>query len=123
MENHSDTVLLVCGDEARAHEILGKLIDDGFGVVGPTPNARLALALAAQSVPTVAVVAHPPTGRRNARELARDLMANWGVGSLILADAHPAEVDDLIDTWTPRPGQLERLRRTLGEPAGEGLSC
>ena len=117
MDNQSDTVLLVCSDEACAHEILEKLVDDGFHVIGPTPSAGLALALAAQCGPTVALVARPPTGKRNARELARDLMAHWGVGSVILDAAQDVEDDDLIDTWTPRPGQLARLRRTLGHPA------
>ncbi|MCC7268170.1 MAG: hypothetical protein IT546_12660, partial [Caulobacteraceae bacterium] len=63
MEDHSDTVLLVCSDEERSRDLLERLVEGGFGVVGPAPNAALALALAAQAAPTVALVARPPTGR------------------------------------------------------------
>jgi hypothetical protein len=117
VEDHSDTVLLVCSDEERSRDLLERLVRGGFGVVGPAPNAALALALAAQAAPTVALVARPPTGRRGAAELADALMNQWGIGSVVLADAlvEGLELDD-APSWAPRPGQQARLRRALGEP-------
>ncbi|HYD46311.1 MAG TPA: hypothetical protein VEA79_13680 [Phenylobacterium sp.] len=125
MDNHSDTVLLVCSDEERSRDILERLVEGGFGVVGPAPNAALALALAAQAAPTVALVARPPTGRRDAAELADALMSQWGIGSVVLADALGEGLlleDD--PSWAPRPQQQARLRRALGvfeAEAGEPL--
>lgn len=125
MEHNTDTVLLVCSDEERSRDILERLVGDGFSVVGPAPNAALALALAAQSAPTIALVARPPTGRRGAAELAGALMSQWGIGSVVLDEALDVglQIDDGA-SWAPRPGQRARLRRALGHPtmeAGEPL--
>lgn len=118
----TDTVLVVCSDEERTRDILERLALGGFGVVGPASSAALALALAAQAAPTVALVARPPTGRRDAAELATALMSQWGIGSVVLADVlnEGGLVLDDDPSWAPRPGQQARLRRALGE-VGEPL--
>ncbi|MGA0603802.1 hypothetical protein ACO2Q3_24055 [Caulobacter sp. KR2-114] len=115
-----DIVLLVCSDAERAEILRDRLFEEGFHVIGPASTAAMAMALAAQTLPTVAVVAKPPTGRRNAVEFARDLMRTWGVGSVILSEA----TDRLSRTphesrWRARPNQVARLRRAL---TGRGAS-
>lgn len=109
----SETVLLVCRDEGRAREILAQLYDEGFGVIGPAPTAALALALAAQTAPTVALVAQPPTGRRNAAELASDLMRNWGIRSLVLDEARDGAERSFEGDWSLPAAEMPRLRRAL----------
>lgn len=106
-----DTVLFVCDDESISSGILEKLCNAGFGVVGPTPRAATALALAAQTAPTLAVVAGPLTGRRSASELAQDLMTTWGVRSWILTDADGQAAD--AAEWAVQGEQLERLRQVF----------
>lgn len=113
---NTDTVLLVCDDEGRCRDILARLFDEGFSVIGPAASASLALALAAQTAPTVALVAKPPTGRRKALELAQELMSAWGVRSWVLKEACPEGVKPSAAVhWAPRAGQLERLQRAIGE--------
>jgi hypothetical protein len=110
-----DTVLLVCDDADYAASVLDRLYSKGYGVVGLASTARLALALAAQSCPTIALVARPPAGERDAAELAHELMRTWGVSSLILDEAGEAAVDHSVAPWAPRPSQVERLRRALAD--------
>ncbi|WGM40334.1 hypothetical protein AMEJIAPC_03278 [Caulobacter sp. NIBR1757] len=108
-----DTVLFVCNDEVISTDILDKLHSAGFGVVGPTPRAATALALTAQTPPTLALVAGDLTGERSASQLAEDLMSNWGVRSLILRDGTLAHGEPLAH-WAVDGEQLERLRRAFG---------
>ena len=113
IERHTisqETILLVCSDEGHSSEILGRLIDNGASVVGPAPTARLSLALAALTAPTLALVARPPTGKRGATELARALMREWGIPSVILCEGEPATSPN----WAPRIEQLESLKLAIG---------
>ncbi len=114
-ELQSDTVLLVCDDADYAVAVLDKLYSGGYSVVGPVSTAAMALALTAQSCPTIAVVARPPTGIRKAPELADELMRTWGVTSLILDGGFEVGAGESAQAphWSPRPGQVERLRRAL----------
>lgn len=121
MENASDTVLLVCSDGDKAAYILERLADEGFNAIGPVATAAMALALAASSAPSVAIIAKRPTGRRNTAELAGELMQTWGVRSLLLNGAFDECPDAPVDrSSAPRPGQIERLRRALGDLAVAG---
>ena len=103
-------MLVICDDEEYAEGILKSLFDGGYSVVGPVQTAGVALAMAAQTMATVAVVARPPTGKRGARELAATLMRDWNIGSLILCDDDPE--DDQAD-WLPHPDKVQGLRSAM----------
>lgn len=112
-DQQSEIVLLVCDDEKYSLHLLDRLSDSGFGVLGPAPNAAVALTLASQGRPTVAVVCSQPV---DAPELADSLMRNWGVRSLLLQDV--SDSDDFKDAdWRPAPSQRDRLHKALGMPA------
>jgi len=102
-ELEGSTVLVVCNDEAQSTRIIDSLQELGCGVVGPTSRASSALVLAAQTPPTVAVVAGPLAGRRSPGELARELEATWGVPSCVVGDGDPET----------HPAALDALRRTV----------
>lgn len=106
----TETILLVCDCEQSSADILRKLHKAGISVVGPAANASMAMAIAAQTPPTIAVVATPPNGRRNAAEFAGDLLRTWGVQSWILEGAalpeSPAEISDADD---PRIARLQAI--------------
>ena len=111
MDDHDvDTVILVCDNEEDSKHFLSKLSAQGIGVVGPATNVAQAKMLASQTFANIAVLAPRPTAGPLGRDLARELMRTWGVRSLILEDGPEAQVD-----WTPRPAQVEHLRRVLGE--------
>ncbi|MDO9336677.1 MAG: hypothetical protein Q7T61_09780 [Caulobacter sp.] len=110
-----DTVLFVCDDESISAEILDKLHLAGFGVVGPTPRAATALALTAQTQPTMALVAGDLTGERSASQLAENLMSTWGVRSAVWEDGAIAAMSgDPAPPWAVEGEQLEKLRRAFG---------
>ncbi|OYX31461.1 MAG: hypothetical protein B7Y99_10000 [Caulobacterales bacterium 32-69-10] len=100
----------MCDDESYSLHLLDRLSDSGFGVLGPAPNAAIALALASQSRATVALVASQPRG---APELADSLMRTWGVRSLLLQDVSDAD-DFTAADWAAAPAQRDRLHRALG---------
>lgn len=93
-------VLVVCADADRSTEILGRLHDGGMSAVGPVPTAGLALALAAQGMAGVAILAGQTTGRRTTDELAQELTSTWGVDCYVLphADDAPNAMDDALET-------------------------
>lgn len=107
-------ILVVCNDEAYASDLIGKLHENGASVVGPVTRANMALALAAQSAPDMAIVTHPLTGRRDAEELARELHDTWGVRSLVLDEAMPGSQAAGEKPWLPAADDLTRLRQVLG---------
>lgn len=108
-ESTHEIVLLVCNCEKSTEEILDKFYDAGLNVIGPAPNARVALIMAAQNAPTIALVASAPNGRRNASELASELMRTWGVRSWI---PESAEIDGK-EFWAPDDDRLSPIRRAL----------
>jgi hypothetical protein len=81
-----EPVLVVCAESEQALQILGKLFDDGVSVVGPAPTAGLALTLAAQTMPRMAILAGETAGRRSSQELAEELSSTWGVNCFTLSD-------------------------------------
>jgi len=113
-EGVMDTVLLVCSDPIQSKDLRDRLHAEGFQVIGPASSAAMAMALAAQIEPTVALVARQPTGRRKAAEFARDLMRTWGVGSVILRAAEGEAKPPRESRWLARPNQAARFWRALG---------
>ncbi|WP_374576225.1 hypothetical protein [Phenylobacterium sp.] len=107
--NASDTVVVACAAPESSEKIVGILSDFGFSVVGPVDSARMALALAAQTPLTLAVVGSKLTGRRDGPALARELMNTWGVPS-VLVDADDEDAD-----WRAADPVAARLRRALTE--------
>jgi len=107
------TVLLVCGSDTHARNILQRLYEAGIGVIGPAPTAGHAMALAAQTAATVALVATAPSGRRNASEFARDLMATWGIRSWVLSGADDGK-NSPDEPWAADPQSVSVLKRALG---------
>ena len=111
----SETVLVVCSDAKLADHLLDSLFQNGVNAVGPVDSARMAIAVATNAQPTLAVIANPPTGRRGAVELAQALERDWGIRSWILDDAvweRDRTSGDLA--WSANPRQIEGLRRVLG---------
>lgn len=111
-----DTVLLVCSDPIFATRVLTSFFRAGYPIVGPVASASMALMLAAQTAPQLALVARPLTGRRNARDLARDLLRNWGIRSLVLDEAVAGDRPVLDDDarWRTSPRETARLMAALG---------
>lgn len=110
-DNHKETILLLCGDEIDAATIMTDLYNANIQVVGPIHTARMALALAAQAGPTLALLAGQPTGERKAAELAQVLMSTWGVRSMLL---DPTEHDaHETSHWRAPDHQVAPIRRAL----------
>jgi hypothetical protein len=107
-----DTILLVCDCERNATQIISRLHESGFNVVGPVSTASMALAMAAQAGTTLALVASPPTGRRGVSELADDLMRLWGVRSWVLQDASQGD-DTSGMAWAAPPNRVASITRAL----------
>ena len=116
MYSNRDTVLLVAAGGDDVLPILAKLFDHGYSVVGPVSTGAVAMAVAAHTFPTLALMVSPPAGRRTANEVARDLMTTWGIRSLVLDGAlEPgAKVAPDVD-WALRPGQAARLHSVLDD--------
>ena len=116
-EYEKDTILLICSDETAAASIISDLFEADLRVVGPIQTARMALAMAAQTSPTLALLVNEPTGERKAPELAQALMATWGVRSMMLdATIH---VTDSTPDWLAPPHQIDRVRRALARHQAE----
>jgi hypothetical protein len=107
-----DTILVVCRDLEYSTSIIGSLHDIGASVVGPVSDGDVALALAAQTSPNLAILADDPTCERDAEGLARELHATWGVRSLVL-DSAARSVGE--HPWLPEPETLDRLIDTLAQ--------
>ena len=108
-----ETVLVICDDLNYSSEIIRRLSFEGMNSMGPVSTAGMALALTAQTKPTVAIVAGTPTGRRGGAELASKLLSDWGVHTW-LVDAQGREASDVsAGDWAPPPEQMDRLRRAL----------
>lgn len=111
IDHDKETILLICGDETDAATIMTNLYEADIRVVGPIHTARMALAMAAQTSPTLALLAGQPTGERKAAELAQAMMSTWGVRSMLLNptehDAHEAS------DWRAPEHQVALVRRAL----------
>lgn len=78
------TVIVACECPETASRLVEKLSDSGFGIVGPVDRACTALALAAQTPFSIAVVGSALAGRRDGAELAVELMNTWGAASILI---------------------------------------
>ena len=107
MKLDRETVIVACGDEAVSARMVQRLSEAGFGVIGPASSARMALALAAQTPASMAIVTPELSDGRPGRDLARDLMTNWGVRSMVL------EAGSEIAEWTVASADAARLSRAL----------
>jgi hypothetical protein len=107
-----DTILVVCRDEDYSNNLIGSLQDIGASVVGPVADGDMALALAAQTSPNLAIVADDPSCDRDAQTLARELHETWGVRSLVLDAAAPRLGEQ---PWLPEADDLDRLIDTLAQ--------
>jgi len=107
----ADTVVVACSTPSSSEKIVGILSDFGFSVVGPVDSARMALALAAQTPLTLAVVGSKLTGRRDGPTLARELMKTWGVRSVLVED------DEALDDadWRAEDPLAARVRLALSQ--------
>lgn len=103
-----ETVIVACGDEAVSARMVQRLSEAGFGVIGPASSARMALALAAQTPASMAVVTADLSDGRPGRDLARDLMSNWGVRSMVLEAG-----SDIAADWMVASADAARLSRAL----------
>ena len=106
-----ETVLLICGDAARAARIMADLYEAEIRVIGPIQTAGVALAMTAQTSATLALLAGEPTGQRNAPQLARALLDTWGVRSMLLDETEHAALGDVA--WRAPDGQVSRIRDVL----------
>lgn len=105
-----DTILLVCSDEDYSVNLIGSLHDIGANVIGPISRGDVALALAAQTSPNLAIFADEPSGEHDTAALARELHDTWGVRSLIL-DGAMRNVGE--QPWLPETATLDRLIDSL----------
>lgn len=109
---HTDTILVVCRDEDYSVNLIGSLQDIGANVVGPVSDGDLAMILAAQTSPNLAILADAPTCDRDAEGLARELHETWGVRSLVLDSAQTVTGEP---PWLPEAEELDRLIDTLAQ--------
>lgn len=106
----ANTVVVACSAVESSQRIVEALSDNGFSVVGPVATASMALALAAQSPVTIAVVEAGLAG--NGQALARQLMDNWGVPSVLFDE--PDEAGAAHDqSWRAEGDLASRVRRVL----------
>lgn len=113
IDHDKETILLICGDEADAATIMTDLYKADIRVVGPIHTARMALAMAAQTGPTLALLAGQPTGERKAAELAQAMMSTWGVRSMLL-DPNDHDAHEASD-WRAPDHQVALVRRALAQ--------
>jgi len=94
MSEHAGLRTLLVSQAEAAGETLLALSEAGFEVVGPAPDAAVALTLAAQSHADVALIHVAVAGPREGHSLAQALREDWGVPS-VLFEAGPAGGEDL----------------------------
>jgi hypothetical protein len=116
-DHGNEIVLLVCDDEKYSLELMDRLSDSGHRVLGPVTNAAMAMTIASQSLPTVALVASQSLDA-SGPALADGLMRQWGVRSLLLGREAP-EPEDFAEAaaepeWAAEPARRARLHRDLG---------
>lgn len=86
----SRSVLVAHHDPEALERLTFDLADRGYEVVGRARTAGLALALAAQTPVSHAVISERLAGRRKGSDLAKALREIWGVRSFILRESRPA---------------------------------
>lgn len=107
----NSTIMVACECPESAQTIVERLASEGFGVLGPVRKASAALALAAQTPFTLAVVSRRLAGRRHGPELAEDLMSSWGAPSILIEQAEGDEA------WHASDEVAQRVRAIIGDAA------
>lgn len=110
-DTDKETVLLICGDAAKAARIMANLYEAQVSVIGPIQTAGVALAMTAQTSATLALLASEPTGQRTAPQLAKTLLDTWGVRSMLLDETEHAAWGDVA--WRAPDSQVSRIREVL----------
>ena len=84
------TILLAHGDASALERIVPQLSDLGYEIVGPARTAGAALALAAVTPVSFALIGERLAGRRDGRALGQALRENWGLRCGFLREAAEA---------------------------------
>lgn len=84
-----ETIILAISGRHRPDQIASRLSAEGHLILGPATRASRALALAARSPATLALIDTQLDGRRNGRQLAARLERMWGIPSLLVDGAAP----------------------------------
>ena len=82
----TETIIVAMSERHAPDRLVQRLLAEGHCVVGPATTAAMALALAAQTPATLAVVHLELDGRRDGRRLAASLTDTWGVPSVLIAE-------------------------------------
>lgn len=80
----SQVVMVVGADGDEPQHMAASLTDLGHHVIGPVPTAGLALAHAALTPISSAVIFRRLAGRRSGGQLAQQLSESWGIPTLIV---------------------------------------
>lgn len=86
------TVLVAHAAPDYLERLVPRLSDLDLHVIGPVQTARMALALAAQHGPEMALIGPELCGERDGAALAAALESRWGVPSRILEEEDPGAV-------------------------------
>ena len=84
------TILVAHTDPVYWEQIVPRLVERGFHVVGPATTGRVALALATQTPVSLALVGEKLAGVRDGRAVARALRRQWGVPIILVRETAPA---------------------------------
>jgi hypothetical protein len=80
------TILVAHTDPTYLETMIPRLVERGFNVIGPATTARVALALAAHTPISLALVGEKLAGVRDGRAVSRTLRSLWGVPSILIPD-------------------------------------
>jgi hypothetical protein len=83
-QGESQVVMVAGADGDEPEQMAAALTEMGHHVIGPVATASLALAHAAQTPISSAVVFRRLAGRRDGSQLAQRLNETWGIPTLIV---------------------------------------
>lgn len=83
--SETETIIVAMSERHGPDRLVQRLLADGYFVLGPATTAAMALALAAQSPATRAVV-HLDLDGGDGRTLASRLEQTWGVPSVLIGE-------------------------------------
>jgi hypothetical protein len=81
-----EMILLAHGDAEILQDLVPRLSDAGYEVIGPARTAATALTWAGHAPLRLALIGERLAGRRNGRDLGRALRDAWGMHCLYLRD-------------------------------------
>ena len=86
MIDQQGAVLVAHTSDDFASDTIQKLTEMNYRVVGPFQSAAMALAVAAQTPVSFAVVGERLDGQRDGQQLAAALERTWGVSSVVIPE-------------------------------------